>query len=625
MNRAQLPWLSVFSLLACSDYRLNPEKDDAGPPLEETAAVADSGGGGDDTQDSKIPVEDPEDCEVSVAPEGSVSENAACESTGGPVTDPFNLTIELSYNAGSYGATVTPVVGNLTDDDGDGDVDELDVPDIAFSTLYNNTLVAISGADGALIFEVGIVLGTAGVAIADVDADGAPEVIAIDNKRRAIAVDSTGAIEWTSAALAISTFAQPTVADLDGDGRPEVIADSAIVNGEDGSLVAELQGVTPTNRTPVVADLDQDGQQEIILGEHVFDATGALLWTTAAKGMGAFAAVADVDGDIGGELYVVSKGDALLYDDDGDLLKKASLPGVQPNPGPPCAADFDGDGEVELVVPTGTTLAAFNSKLTNLWEVPMQDTSGSAGCAGYDLDGDGAYEVLIADEVALRILDGATGATLYESFSHSSGTYWEYPVVADVDLDGSAEIVFVSNNALINVKVIGHAGDGWPRSGPTWGVHDFAVTNLNPDGSVPVTPEASWQKYNVFRARPAVDDPSAADLTVSYDDLCVADCNNGPIKISFQVANKGAIDVEAGTPWAFYKVDGEAVTLVKTGTLDAIPAGTALQGFALELVPGDIGVNGFLFTVDDDGAGGSLHSECDEDNNTVVWVDRICG
>ncbi|MCK6523728.1 hypothetical protein L6R49_20145 [Myxococcota bacterium] len=623
MNRAQLPWLSVFSLLACSDYRLNPEKDDPGVPLEETAAAADSGGA-DDSDDSEIVVVDPEDCEVKVSPAGTVAVNGACESTGGPVADPFNLTVELSYNAGSSGSSVTPVVGNLSDDNGDGTIDVLDVPDIAFTTLYSNTLVAISGDDGALLFELPGAAGDAGVAIADVDADGVSEVVTVNNKGRVIAVDGAGTIEWTSPALGLPTFPQLTVADLDGDGLPEVIADLAVLNGEDGSLAATLGNVTTRHRTPVAADLDQDGQQEILLGEHVFDANGALLWTTGATGMGTFAAVADVDGDPGGEVYIVSKNQVYLYDEDGTQLKRASLPGEEPNPGPPCVADFDGDGEVELVVPVGTTLAAFNHKLTNLWDVPMQDASGSAGCSGYDLDGDGAYEVIIADEVALRILDGATGATLYENYSHSSMTYWEYPVIADVDLDGSAEIVLVSNAALINVKVVGHAGDGWPRSGPTWGTHDFAVSNLNPDGTVPARPDAPWTTHNVFRARPSVDDPAAPDLIARIDDLCVADCDNGPIKLAVQVSNQGAVDLPAGTLWSLYRVDGELQTLLGTGSLDALPAGVAAEGFAIELSPDDLGTSGLLFVVDDDGAGFSRHDECDETNNTAAWVDPLC-
>lgn len=262
---------------------------------------------------------------------------------------------------------------------------------------------------------------------------------------------------------------------------------------------------------------------------------------------------------------------------------------------------------------------------TLLWQSAMQDNSGLAGCSGYDMDGDGTYEVLFADEVAVRLYDGATGAVLYESFAHNSGTLYEYPVIADVDKDGSAEIIIAENlGARTGITVYGHAGDGWPASGPTWPSHDFAVTNINADGSIPRTPEASWLKYNVFRARPAVDDPSAADLFGSVVDICIADCNNGPIKVAIQVNNQGAVDVAAGTPWAFYRNDSGTLTLVTTGTLPDIPMGRSTDSFEISVTPADIGSNGFIIRLNDDGTGLNAASECSSDNNEITWSDSIC-
>ena len=91
--------------------------------------------------------------------------------------------------------------------------------------------------------------------------------------------------------------------------------------------------------------------------------------------------------------------------------------------------------------------------------------------------------------------------------------------VADIDNDGSAEIVIGSNNYWMSgwsgITVFGHNGSGWMKSGPTWHTHDFAVTNINPDGSVPATPTPWWQVYNVYRARPAVD-TAAMNLTPAF-------------------------------------------------------------------------------------------------------------
>ena len=215
--------------------------------------------------------------------------------------------------------------------------------------------------------------------------------------------------------------------------------------------------------------------------------------------------------------------------------------------------------QVEIGIPANTKLSVFEVDGTKIWETGINDSSGLAGCSGYDMDNDGAYEVLFADQDALRIYDGATGALLYENYSHSSGTVWEYPVIADIDKDNSAEICIASNaysggSGYRGVTCFGHNGDGWPSSGPSWGSHDFALTNILADGSVPKKPDASWLKYNVFRARPSVDDPARPDLGGKLKDFCLADCDNGPARVSFQVWNEGGADIEAGVPYAVYSV-----------------------------------------------------------------------
>jgi hypothetical protein len=333
--------------------------------------------------------------------------------------------------------------------------------------------------------------------------------------------------------------------------------------------------------------------------------------------------VINADSDPEAEVFIAS--DALyLHDHDGGIISIAPLP--TQNPGPPCAADFDGDGEVEVAVPSSTTFYMFETDGTLLWSAAMQDFSGLAGCSGYDMDGDEVYEVLFADEVAVRLYDGRTGTVLYQSYVHNSGTLFEYPIVADVDNDGSAEIVIAENlGALLGVTTYGHAGDGWPAAGPAWPVHDYAITIIEADGGVPAHPEASWNKFNVFRARPAVDDPALVDLTGRFVDLCTADCEDGPLKITFEVSNQGGLDLEPGTPWAFYKVDGGIRSLVTTGVLPAIAAGMALDSIEVVLTPSDMGDGGFVVVLDDPGTGLDGTGECDTTNNEIAYSDAICG
>jgi len=132
-----------------------------------------------------------------------------------------------------------------------------------------------------------------------------------------------------------------------------------------------------------------------------------------------------------------------------------------------------------------------------------ENFSGVAGASGDDVIVDSAYEVTFADEDALRIYDGPTVEIVYESREHSSVTLSEYPTIADVDRDGSAEIVVVTSGLSgATVTVFGHAGDGWAEAGPVKPNHDFWVTNLNPDLSIPSPAPLSWTMHNVCRARP---------------------------------------------------------------------------------------------------------------------------
>lgn len=621
-------FLLLLLIGGCVEYEVSKSGDviggddsDDAPPVDsmDTVPVGETG---------EIPVDN--DCEVTAASAGTVAIDEACEgwdATTDAVSDPWNATIEWQYTSSGSGVIVMPAVGNLNDDNGDGVVDELDTPDIAFTTWMGNTLVALDGATGTEIFEMSGFDGQGGTTIADVDNDGVPEIIAFLTGYKIAAVSNTGTLEWRSASFSMQAYPQPTVADLDNDGDVEVIGDVGVVDGATGSTIATLSGITNSWRTPVAADLDQDGLQEIILGNVVFNAAGTRLWTNSGTGSGNFNAVADVDGDIGGEVFFASSSMMFLHDDDGTMLDWWTIPGT--NPGPMCVADFDGDGAVEIAVPANNWISVWETDGTELWRSAINDSSGLAGCSGYDVDGDGAYEVLYADQDLFRIYDGASGVVNYSNPNHDSATVWEYPVTVDIDNDGSAEIVVASNNGTWQgITVFGHSGDGWPKSGTTWGTHDFAVTNLNADGSVPSPPVASWLEHNVFRARPSVDDSFAAqpDLTVEITDQCVTTCDEGGLlKIAWQVSNPGAGSVDAGVVLSLYMVSGGVETLYSTTTLPAVPAGESLAGETAEIPVEDVGTGGYLLRVDDDGTGAGALTECDEDNNTDAYTDSICG
>jgi len=82
-----------------------------------------------------------------------------------------------------------------------------------------------------------------------------------------------------------------------------------------------------------------------------------------------------------------------------------------------------------------------------LWSRSTQDISSNVtGSSIFDFESDGKSEVVYGDECFTRVYDGQSGEVLFSQF-RSSCTWYENPIIADVDGNFRADLVTPSNKA----------------------------------------------------------------------------------------------------------------------------------------------------------------------------------
>ena len=534
-----------------------------------------------------------------------------------------------------------PIVASLTDDNGDGLINQYDVPDVIAVTYGSENVVrAISGDDGHELWSYSDyeIQGQGGVAAGDIDHDGKIEIITL-TYAGAIALENDGTLKWKVANLLsghiYGTSDVASLSDMDHDGEVEIIAGNAIMRA-DGTLrgagVYGRAGVESNNvgTCSVAVDLDRDGIQEVVTGNAVYSPDGITIWHNASL-LDGYVAVGNFDADDQGEIVVTGQGNIRLLDTNGALQWQQPIPGGETGyyGGPPTVADFDGDGEAEMSVASGSRYTVFKRDGTILWQNVTQDaSSGNTGSAVFDFEGDGAAEVVYADETRLWVFNGVDGSVKLSSDHHSNNTWLEYPTIADVDGDGHAEIVVANTMGpgavqYSGLSVFGDANNSWRAGRRIWNQHAYHITNVNDDGTIPQEAAVNWDTYNSFRsgALSTSDGLSAPDLLVGESDDCQITCGtDGEMTVWAHVGNLGASDVPAGTTVQLYTKTGGVETLAGTAILEVgVPAGRWADGIAVTALGVDAStVESIVLKVV------SNESECDDTNNTIEVSGPFC-
>ena len=554
---------------------------------------------------------------------------------------------------------MTPVVGNLTDDNGDGVIDGNDVPDVVFTAFLNSgynsggVLTALSGDTGALLWTMSTingysVHGSGGVAIGDLDGDGLPEILVeslgglcdLEVAAPGGPVTTAPEFRWRVAnASGNGTF--PAIADLDGDGKAEVMSRGAVYTYT-GALIGSTGGAGLG--FAYAADVIGDQRLEVIDGNAIYSVSGSpgalsLSLATSSGGSGGYTALGDFDGDGRAEVVIVTNAShtVTLWDPDGatdadamDGWTKTIADGgsVANRGGPPTVADFDGDGLPEIGIAAEAAYIVFDTDGSVLWTQATHDASSRfTGSSVFDFEGDGRAEVVYADQEDLFIYDGPTGAKRFVEPSHASGTLWEYPLVVDVDNDGQSEIVLASNNygypgEWTGIHVFGSQTNSWAPARPIWNQHAYSISNVEDDGGIPQYQTPNWTVWNSFRAagRNEGQGQWQADLMVTGLGACVGPCADWTTPVTLSIANRGRLD--ASDVVVAFRRDSAAGTPFLTLTAPSVPSGGAVLFGPVALSPEQWGPGDLVVTV----AMPNPADECDTSNNAVVigrWPNAI--
>jgi hypothetical protein len=352
----------------------------------------------------------------------------------------------------------SPALGDVT---GDG------TPDVVIGSMdgWVRVLDAATGAEQrAVLVDPGAMI-QATPTLVDVDGDPALEVV-IGTVRRVVGASGVRIYDMGSNPPAL-LFSQasstqtnnagfigsPVVGDVNGDGRLDVVAvgfDQHLHAWNlDGSYLPGFPIWTfdTAFATPALADIDGDGHKDIVVGIDMDYGQpvppGGYLWVVRGDGstlpgypfrlstevIWSSAAVGDIDGD--GDPDIVVGTGRNFGTPEGNLLyavdarSRTHLPGwprqldAKSMPSP-ALANLDGDPQLEVISMSGSgRVYAFEHDGTPRWSTCAR-ASWAASCPVdaaivaspviADVDADGTLEVVVAGEREVLVLDAAGGA-----------------------------------------------------------------------------------------------------------------------------------------------------------------------------------------------------------------------
>ncbi|MEM9861999.1 MAG: hypothetical protein AAF938_10310 [Myxococcota bacterium] len=461
------------------------------------------------------------------------------------VLDGDGTTVLAEFDAGS-GATSDNVSPAIADIDQDG----------TFEIIAGCQVLNFREAGGAFElserFDAGPCASEsqsfAATAVANLDADPALEITS-----GAIAVNDDGTPLWSMG----SAHGRIAIADLDMDGAPEVIS----IRGDTGLFVRDgLSGEVRIGAggswldataslpgggnggAPTVADFDGDGLPEV---------------STAGRGC---YVVYDLDcmdtpPREGGDCTRPAYDPETTCDDSPGQLVRWARPtqDISSSSTGSSVFDFQGDGVSEVIYNDECFLHIYDGRDGRELLSAFQPNSSRTGVEYplvVDVDRDGNSEIVVPannDQAVGR--DGCPAA-----YAEALGvTVGELP----------AEFASGTNG----VFVLGDPRDRWVRTRPIWNEYTYRVTNVGDRGEIPREEAPNWLEPRLNNFRQNVQGAgvfNAPNLQVALE--AVAACSEGNVRLSAVVTNAGSRGVEAGIAVEFRQTAPMSMLLATEST-----------------------------------------------------------
>jgi hypothetical protein len=480
------------------------------------------------------------------------------------------------------------------------------------------------------------------------------------------------------------------VADFNGDGNPEIYTGNRIFDASNGHLLCEGTGNKGRSLEPnvgsdhdmtIAADIFGTGRLNLVAGNQVYDVAPNLLSMTVVASVSPPAVIGyssvtvpddgltqviDIDND--GKLEVVVEhhfnfGQTyhhnIIYvwspEKQQVLAQKYFPPTTQASKmGVPFMGDIDGDKKPEILFIATDSIYAFkyeegNPLLQEFWRMTHSDGSAVTGMTLFDFNQDGKAEIVYRDQTRLRIIDGSTSTP--QTLNHYdcySGTGFEYPVVADIDNDGAAEIMIAGNSTSDNTNYNGKLrifksgnSEKWAPARKVWNQYAYNVVNVNEDLTIPavqMTPAMVFpgedntpgtaddiRPYNAFLQQATALSTKGTPLWLTPDALFTPVFDHYPdgdsLLVILQITNTGSAALQAPFYVTAYKNTRDAANIMATDSSDvAVNVGDTVSVTITvrnlsnwltspELVTIVLSIN--------DKAGNNIQSECNYDNNNI--------